>query len=218
MPFDDEAVLWETVVLKDPAGYNKVCVMGSPELSEILKYRVSSEKKEKQIMSDRAGKKKSLIMISTTAMLALVMALAMVLTGCGSGGGTDLEEDPGAQTEPPLVEIDYGVSEIYSEEDIDAAIALINEEFKGWDGCVMRNIRYAGDEVNNAENVAWLNEIAKEKPDGDYTDCIEFFTDFHSPVDSEEAGAWEPDTDYNDYQWWLGRADGSDWTLISWGY
>ena len=33
-----------------------------------------------------------------------------------------------------------------------------------------------------------------------------------------EGTAWEPDTDYKDYQWWLARADGGERELVSWGY
>ena len=45
---------------------------------------------------------------------------------------------------------------------------------------------------------------------------IEFLTDFHSPV--EGGGAWEPDTEYTDYQWWLAREADGGWELLSWGY
>jgi len=39
---------------------------------------------------------------------------------------------------------------------------------------------------------------------------------FHSPV--EGGGAWEPNTEMTDYQWWLARADGQGWQLVSFGY
>ena len=42
------------------------------------------------------------------------------------------------------------------------------------------------------------------------------FSDFHSPV--EAGGAWEPDTEYTDWQWWLARSDGGKWKLLTWGY
>lgn len=150
--------------------------------------------------------------------IAMVFAAALALAGCAPVGSMDMAVDDTAEPDTPLVEIDYGKSELYTEEEIDAAIEVIHQEFDTWEGCTLKEIRFAGDEVNTKENVRWLNEIAKEKPDGDYTQCIEFTTDFHSPEKSEEASAWEPDTDYTDYQWWLGRADGSDWTLITWGY
>jgi D-alanyl-D-alanine carboxypeptidase len=45
---------------------------------------------------------------------------------------------------------------------------------------------------------------------------VEFLTDFHSPVEAE--GAWEPDHEYKDYQWWLGRTDDGGWEVVTWGY
>jgi len=34
----------------------------------------------------------------------------------------------------------------------------------------------------------------------------------------EGGGAWEPDYEYSDWQWWLARTDGGEWQLITWGY
>ena len=103
-------------------------------------------------------------------------------------------------------------SKTFTQADMDAAIALINAEFNTWKGCELYGIRYAGDAENNAENLKWLNDLKDKK----YTACMLFFSDFHSPV--EGGGAWEPDQDYNDYQWWLAREDGGDWELVTWGY
>jgi len=45
---------------------------------------------------------------------------------------------------------------------------------------------------------------------------IEFLSDYHSPVDA--VGAWEPDTEYTDWQWWLARTEGGEWELMTSGY
>ena len=100
----------------------------------------------------------------------------------------------------------------FTQADMDAAIALIDAEFNTWKGCVMNSLRYAGDIENNAENLKWLSDLKGKK----YTACMAFLSDFHSPV--EGGGAWEPDQDYNDYQWWLAREDGGSWELVTWGY
>ena len=42
-----------------------------------------------------------------------------------------------------------------------------------------------------------------------------FLTDFYSAAAHD---AWEADTEYNDYQWWLARTDGGDWEVVSRGY
>ena len=48
------------------------------------------------------------------------------------------------------------------------------------------------------------------------TACIEFPSDFRSPVAG--GGAWEPDTEYSNRQWWLARTEGGTWALITRGY
>lgn len=112
---------------------------------------------------------------------------------------------------------DYGTSEIYTREDMDGALEMVWQEFTSWAGCEMHAIRYAGDECNSEENIQWMNELKEGK---DYTQCIEFITDFHSPVEDEEVKdtAWEQDKEYTGYQWWLARTDGGDWELLTWGY
>ena len=110
-------------------------------------------------------------------------------------------------------EIDYGTSELFTVEEMDAAIDVIMAEFNTWEGCEMHSIRYASDECCTAENIAWLNEHG----DGhEYTQCIEFLSDFHSPV--EGGGAWNADEEYTNWNWWLGRTDGGEWELVDWGY
>ena len=110
-----------------------------------------------------------------------------------------------------------GTSDLYSQEEMDPAITEFKKEFEQWDGCELHSVKYAGDECNSEENLKWLNSLGDG---GDYTQCIEFLTDFHSPVLEEqlEGTAWEPDHEYADYQWWLARKDGGDWELVSWGY
>lgn len=112
---------------------------------------------------------------------------------------------------------DYGTSEIYTKEDMDGALEMVWQEFTSWKGCEMHAIRYAGDECNSEENIKWMNELKEGK---NYTQCIEFLSDFHSPVEDEELKdtAWEKDKEYTDYQWYLARTDGGDWELLTWGY
>ena len=111
------------------------------------------------------------------------------------------------------VMVDYGDSKTYAQADMDAAIALIKAEIAAWDGVKLHSVRYAGDEANSTENLAWLNGL---KEGQSYTQCIEFLTDIHSPV--KGGGAWMPDREYTDWQWWLARAEGGDWQIVSWGY
>lgn len=119
--------------------------------------------------------------------------------------------------------VEYGKSELYSQEEMDAAITAFKKEFEQWEGCELHSVRYAGDEANSEENLKWLNELAAADPEkfsGDYTQVICFKTDFHSPTEEEQLKdtAWEPDKEYTDYQWWLARRDGGGWEVVSWGY
>ena len=113
----------------------------------------------------------------------------------------------------PLCAIDYGASELYDQADMDEAIALIKAEIGSWEGVELHNVRYFGDECMNDENLAYVNSLGAGK---DYVQMIEFLTDFHSPV--EGGGAWEPDSEYTDYQWWLAREADGGWELVTWGY
>ena len=71
--------------------------------------------------------------------------------------------------------VDYGTSEIYSQEDMEAAIKVILKEFDSWDGCEMHFITYGGDDLCNEDNIEWLNDLKKDHDKGDeFTQCIEF--------------------------------------------
>ncbi|MCR5775167.1 MAG: hypothetical protein K6G42_08810 [Lachnospiraceae bacterium] len=126
------------------------------------------------------------------------------MTGCGGKTASD-------------VDIDYGESSLYSEEDMNAAIDVIKTEFGTWDGCELHSISYAGDDKCNEENIAWMNELeAANDAQETFTQCIMFVSNFHSP--KEGGGAWEADQEYTDYEWWLARQDNGDWKLMTSGY
>ena len=113
------------------------------------------------------------------------------------------------------VDIDYGTSELYSQEDLEEAAIQIKCSFASWKGCELHSLRYAGDECCTEENIAWLNshEGVTEK----YTQVAEFLGSFHSPVESG-LSPLTPDTEYTDYQWWLGRTENGGWEIVDSGY
>ncbi len=117
-------------------------------------------------------------------------------------------------------QVDYGTSKLYTESDMDSALDRVLDEFRTWDGCVMQRFAFAGDDACGAEELAHVNEQREAKmPDTEEFDqAIMFVTDFHTPADAK--GAWNPDYDYKDYKWSLGRKAGSnaDWILMDWGY
>lgn len=101
------------------------------------------------------------------------------------------------EVEDPEMEMDYGSSRLYTKEELQEAAVQVKCDFAKWDGCVMHSLRYAGDECNSEENLKWLNSL---KEGANYTQVVEFLGSYRSPVDEEKAGAWDPGTEYEDYQ------------------
>ncbi|MCR4673012.1 MAG: hypothetical protein K5637_07230 [Lachnospiraceae bacterium] len=115
--------------------------------------------------------------------------------------------------------VEYGSSDIYSREDMDEAIQVILEEFEQWKGCELHSLRYASDECNNEENIAWMNQLSEGKELGiTFTQCIEFISDFHTPAEPDADSSFNSDYEYTDWTWYLAREDGGEWHLMTYGY
>ena len=144
------------------------------------------------------------IIMKKTFMLILMAVSICLLGGCGGKQSAD-------------VSIDYGNSSVYSKEDMDEAVKVIEGEFNTWEGCELHSIAYSSDDQCTPDNVAWMNELEEANDAKEvFTECIMFTSSFHSP--KEGGGAWEPDKEYTDYEWWLARSDGGSWKLMTWGY
>lgn len=109
------------------------------------------------------------------------------------------------------VEIDYGTSKIYSQQDMDAAIKIIKDEFYTWDGCKLYSISYTDDSLCQRE-LEYCNTLAKEGVT--YTECIVFRTYFRSPIFGGDG--WNENHKYN-YSWYLGRIKDGEWVLLTCG-
>lgn len=127
--------------------------------------------------------------------------------------GITFEEYLGAYTGGEVT-IDYGTSEIYTQEDLESAVVQIKCKYAFWGDCDLKNIRYAGDEAVNEKNLAWMNEL---NPDANYTEVVEFLMDYHTPDDVGEL-TLNAGFDYNDYTWWLARTADSGWEIVTFGY
>ena len=127
--------------------------------------------------------------------------------------GLTFEEYLGAYTGGD-VSIDYGTSDIYTEEELKDAVIQIKCKFAFWGDVDLKSIKYAGDEAVTDKNLAWMNELA---PDANYIQVAEFLMDFHTPEDVGEQ-TFNADFDYTDYQWWLARTDGGGWEIVTFGY
>lgn len=106
----------------------------------------------------------------------------------------------------------YGKSEIYSREDIDAAMNIVRAEFDTWEGCELHSLVYKGDEVS-ADNLDYCRKLGSG---ADFSECIVFESSFRSP--KENSGAWEPNEEYTGYSWYLAREKGGEWVLLTCGY
>ena len=113
----------------------------------------------------------------------------------------------------PEVAYDFGTSELYTTDELQQAAIQVKCQFASFAGCELHSLRYAGDECNTPENLKWLNSLDEN---ANYTQVAEMLTDYHTPV--EGGGAWEPDTEREDYQWWLARTDDGGWQLLTFGY
>ena len=115
----------------------------------------------------------------------------------------------------PEVSYDYGDSKLYMRADLEEAAIQVKCEFAKFAGCELHSLRYAGDGCSTEDNLKWMNELDEGK---NYTQVVEILTDFHSPVTEDKPSAWNLDTEYTDYQWWLARTDDGGWQLLTNGY
>ncbi len=82
------------------------------------------------------------------------------------------------------------------------------------EGCELHSISYTSDECNSEKNIEWMNDLGDEN--AEFTQCIEFVSDFHSPKSG--GSAWNADYEYRHWQWWLARTGNREWSLMTWGY
>ncbi len=109
-------------------------------------------------------------------------------------------------------------AEAVSCEDSSFAFDTINHKLREWK-CTPLKIWYGGDELNNAENIAYMNDLAAGKGfEKKFTACMVFYSDFHSPPDDGTISAWNHDTDYKNWSWYFGRYKDGTWHLMTWGY
>ena len=101
-------------------------------------------------------------------------------------------------------------SDIYSQTDIDSAIAVIKEEFKAnWKGCTLTEIYYAGDDISKSyQDLADRNNA---------DEAIVLLSSFY--VDSSGGdGSLDPNSTYSDWNWILVRSDKGTWKHVDHGY
>ena len=111
--------------------------------------------------------------------------------------------------------VDYGVSELYTPEELKEAAVQVKCRFASFSGCELHTLRYVGDDCNTEENLSWMNQLDEEKG---YVQVAAFISDFHSPQQPGDDDGWEADKEYTGWQWWLARTADGGWQLLTWGY
>lgn len=136
--------------------------------------------------------------------MMICFTVTLSLAGCGTSATVN-------------VNIDYGTSSIYTEEDMNAAIEKIKETFGTFEGCELHSLSYSSDEVcNKEENISWMNDLEEANDAKEvFTQCIMFESSFRSP--KKGGGAWNANEEYT-WSWWLARSERGEWKLMTWGY
>lgn len=137
-------------------------------------------------------------------MTLVIITLIMIWTfaGCGrtdSGGNVDNVQVP-----------DWKPSEIYSDDDIEAAYQTVKDYFSsGFNGCTLTKMYYPGDTCADE-----FIELAEQYGADEAIIILSSFD-----VDSSGgSGTLDPDSTYDDWQWILTRNDGGDWQHVDHGY
>ena len=117
------------------------------------------------------------------------------------------------------VKIDYGTSEHFTHEQMDAAIEAVKQRFVNWYGCELHLIAYDSDETS-AREFRYYAPSQKMKTGLTYVDGMVFTSSFHTPPEDQglPGSGFEPDTEYTGWNWILLLTEDGEWELVTWGY
>jgi len=104
-----------------------------------------------------------------------------------------------------------GFSSIYLDsEDYDAAVDIVVDTFKEYEGCTLKKVGYAGDEAVKAE--AEARGLAPEQ--------VIVLTSVFSTDGKDHGTVFEPNRTYEDYRWILTREEffGPFWEIADRGF
>ncbi len=135
------------------------------------------------------------------------------------------------------VQIDYGASEHFTREEMDAAIAVILRDFRtphepgqennlsAWAGFTLHQISYVSDERSQRQFEYYGREFPYRGNHGyrdslgrPYVDGIYFQTSFHTMMTDDGWSGFENGRGYGDYGWTLLLTEDGDWDIVTMGY
>ncbi len=99
----------------------------------------------------------------------------------------------------------------YSPEDIRSAIDTVIGGFYDWNGCTLKEIYYAGDDIVAMES----REDYASRYQAD--EVIELFSSF-DVGEVDEPSAWNENSTYDGWNWILVRNKGGRWRIVDFGY
>ena len=107
--------------------------------------------------------------------------------------------------------IDYGVSSVYSAEDLEIAVESIKAKIKTWHNCELLTLQYAGDKISE-ENLSYCQSLSKGK---NGISCAVFVSSFKT---DKSAGGFNANTIYENWMWYLVKDKSGQWAIVSYGY
>ena len=127
--------------------------------------------------------------------------------------------------------IDYGTSEHFSREQMDAAIAFILNDFtavhepnqedslSGWTGFVLHEIHYTSDEQSQDHFETYgIRYDYRDSQGRPYVDGIYFLSSFHTIMTDDGWTGFESGQSYGSYGWTLLLTEDGEWEYATSGY
>lgn len=101
-------------------------------------------------------------------------------------------------------------SDLYTQEEITAAMDTIKTEFKDWKGCTLKELYYAGDGFSEGHQ-DWADRNDEEE-------AIVLLSSFDVDSSGGPDRTLNPDSTYTDWMWILVRSSGGPWKHVDHGY
>ena len=135
--------------------------------------------------------------------LSIIMLTVICIFGCSC-----YYTSPGDVSNVKITSVK---SDIYSEEDINSAVDVVKDYFKGFRNCTLQEVGYVGDDE------PWLSDMQELEEKYDVDEVIILISKFYSDEPGEDTGLSTHLT-YGNYQWILARNEGGQWEHKDHGY
>ena len=115
------------------------------------------------------------------------------------------------------VEIDYGESQIFDEDEINTAMDAVINEFRSFNGCDLKKLYYDEEKFN--KTISGYMKNGKGAYNGvEEENVIILFSDFYVSPNGGDV-SFNKDFTYTNWNWILIRSSKSDkWEVVDWGY